>query len=408
MSPAMISAVTRNGEVVTESIPMAALMVFLLSLQGSLTDDPVKLVSIMISLAAIAYNVADTIVDLDQDRVQRLDQPDLHCLLQDDGSNQLEFTANYIGTVFFFVLCKIATLLLVLTHAASPAWWVVGWLWGEYVVFQGYLFLSDKMWPANVTTGLDFVSAARIWVWNTFLYMTTCVIPGVHARHPLLVGGAAFTTLTALSSLWNVAVATAVVVSQATVVANATNATNVTSSSSGGGGGGGGNSAESPNDLGPDALLAVVVVAAALFLVLFALLVSRLSDKARATFSSTESARECVKKEFNSFGRKRWTIKGKDATEDEHKVDICLYFHPSFLPTADVRAWVEANRERWNEEKPEWWTDEGKREHVLACAGIAGGEGQEGEEGGGRKVRWRKGRGGRVRFSRVYEYCSPV
>ena len=317
MSPAMISALTRNGEVVTESIPMAALMVFLLSLQGSLTDDPVKLVSIMISLAAIAYNVADSVVDVDQDRVERLDNPDLHCLLQDDGSNQLEFTANYIGTVFFFVLCKIATLLLVLTHAASPAWWVVGWLWGEYVVFQGYLFLSDKMWPANVTTGLDFVSAARIWVWNTFVpYMCTCVIPVVQNRFALLVGGAAFTTLTALSSLWNVAVATAVVVSQATAVANATNATNVTSSS---GGGGGGNSAESPNDLGPDALLAVVVVAAALFLALFALLVSRLSDKARATFSSTESARECVKKKFNNFGRKRWTIEGKDATEDEYK-----------------------------------------------------------------------------------------
>ena len=381
VNPAMISLATRNVEVVIESIPCTVLQAILLSQQGGLAANPLQTTSMVIGLVATSYAVADSHVDLDQSRVSRLNNPDLHCLIKDDGSNQAQFTVSYVATVFFFLLCKICTLLLVFNHAASPALWVAGWIGGEYVIFWAYLLVSNKIWPANVTTGLGFVEAVQIWMWNTgVLYLFTCVVPGIQNRYSLLLGGMAFTTVTILSTVGNVAVATAAFVTstaQSTIAApfgntsttntsmtnaSMTNAsmTNTTSGST--------SSAEDAS--GSSAMYAVVVVTAALFWVSFALVLNALSDKARKTFFSTESAREFVKREFNNFGRNRWTVEGEDVTEEEHKTHICLYYHPSFLPTADVCSWVEANRERWDREKPEFWKDQAKREHVLECAGL--------------------------------------
>ena len=78
---------------------------------------------------------------------------------------------------------------------------------------------------------------------------------------------------------------------------------------------------------------------------------------------------------------KRWTInESKDVKDDKRKADFCSYYreylHCNNFTTADIRAWVEANRDRWNEEKPRWWTYEWQREDVLACARLGGGEGE--------------------------------
>ena len=153
----------------SESIPCTAFQVLLLSQQGSLTEDPLQLTSIVMGLAATSYSVADSHVDLDQSRGEREVAPDFHCLLEEDGSNQAAFTASYSATAFFFFVCKISTLLLIFSHAASPVLWTLGWLGGEYVIFQSLLFFTDRIWPANVNARLGFASAARIWVWNTGL-----------------------------------------------------------------------------------------------------------------------------------------------------------------------------------------------------------------------------------------------
>ena len=132
-------------------------------------------------------------------------------------------------------------------------------------------------------------------------------------------------------------------------------------------------------------LYTMTVVAAMLFFTSFALLLISISEKARQTFFTTDSASDYIERKFNNFDRKRWTVKGKDVTEDEYKAHICLCYHPSFLPTDDVRAWVEANRAGWNAQKdgaPEFWTKMKKRAQVLECAGLRD-EGEDVESGGG-------------------------
>ena len=65
-SPAMISAVTRNSEVLIESIPCTVLQAILLSRQGGLAANPLQTTSMLIGLVATSYAVADSHVDLDQ------------------------------------------------------------------------------------------------------------------------------------------------------------------------------------------------------------------------------------------------------------------------------------------------------------------------------------------------------
>ena len=201
------------------------------------------------------------------------------------------------------------------------------------------------------------------------------IVPGFQVRFPLLLGGAGFTTVTTLSMILSVSVAAAVFV-QAKTLGGLANATNATTNGVGD---------ESTDKLGADTLLAVVIMAALFFFAFFALALSSISDEARQTFFSTENPRERVKKQYNNFGRQLWRAGGeiksagqsKEVRRDNRKAFYCLLYHSSFLPTAEVRAWVVANRARWDEEKPDWWTDKEKRTQVLACAGLLNEKGEE-------------------------------
>ena len=286
----------------------------------------------------------------------------MHCLIKSDGSNQAEFTVSYVLTVFFFFVCKIGTLLFTFSHAASPTLWTMGWLGTEFIIFQFYLLLSGKMWPVNVATRLGCLTVVRILGWNTVvLYVCTCFVPVIQNRLPILLGGKTFTSLTILSTVGNVVVATAVLVTsiaQPTIaVTGNISTTNMTS-----------NSTILAEDVSIHALYALVVATAALFWASFALLLSTLSDQARKTFLSTESAKEYIKRVFHNFGRQEWRLLDTDVTEEYFKVRICLYFHSSFLPTNDVCAFIDDNRERWEREKPWFWNEKANREKLLECA----------------------------------------
>ena len=69
-------------------------------------------------------------------------------------------------------------------------------------------------------------------------------------------------------------------------------------------------------------------------------------EKYRATFFSTETAKQYKQRLFNS------------ATTDEAKVDI-FNNHPSYYSgiRGEVKAWVTENYSVWNEERQEWFTE---------------------------------------------------
>ena len=114
MNPAMISLITRNCEVLIESIPCTVLQAILLSQQGGLAANPLQTTSMMIGLVATSYAVADSHVDLLAPPVSlKLPKTSASCVVAAsgaaaDGSVAVRCSAGPEGVALLVVLVVVS------------------------------------------------------------------------------------------------------------------------------------------------------------------------------------------------------------------------------------------------------------------------------------------------------------
>lgn len=305
------SPASKAIELFAESIPGCVIQIV-----GYMTDTnpgTMSLVSIFVSALTAGFTGAQISYDMDTDPSKRATKPNFYGYVPDVAMKR---------TIVFITMVFMSALMLLVKSLAIALFIRLGVLY--VLVYFGVdvgIFYAIKIWNRDFTYYLPFEGFWFTMATSALIRFISKIITDftgiVHFRHPGEMGGAYF-SFNVISSLCTLLVATKL-----------------------------------NDDRFGDMSYVWGLVAASFFCMAFlwTIFLRTIKREYIRTFFSTDTGARSNIKMF------------LDSTEDSTKVAI-FGCHQSQWESIreEVKAWVQLNWERWREEKPEWFTEERKRQ----------------------------------------------
>ena len=331
--------------------------------------------SIIISACTTGLSSATISYDFDTDPSKRQNNPEFYGYCPDGGGSRLlVFLLLFLNSTSHILGKTLASALLA-TVSANYLWTHIGADMGLYLLFK--VVRRDFYYWIPVRGILAIICAfiSRIFV-KIIVDFTGCV----HFRHPYEIGGFYWTFNLVLSQLSAFGAtilyiaATQVADGDSQSIENRTEAikhssimTNYTFS---------GDEANAFTAFGSSELWTIVGCISALWFISFTVFIFSIKSEYINTFFGTSPGAQTSRNYFLN-----------NENDENKRIFIFTVSEYQWKPIReDVKAWVLANWYRWEEEKPEWWTDAMKGsipDDMLPAPALK----EEEKKGGGKRRR---------------------